>query len=241
MAKWIKNADIIDNTWVGQLIPAGTYYEIQQHEEFDWANNSSLLADIGSGKAIVAKDSSGTNDIVDINEAINYLKDNLPKDVKISESATISGVKDPAGMRARLVGIINSTITAGQTVDLDWLCPQLSFDGVNKKSYFDGIEYYAKNGNIGDKATFQVVDKDGIGVLVGWYTQAQFDAMGNLYVVEEFGEDWYMIPDALEHLMLYKAAIVPGLYIRMKYTSTGSTNVDIVVNLFRHLNGLEDA
>ena len=82
MAKWIKNADTLDHTYVGQLIPAGTYYEIQLTEERDWANNSTLLTDIGSGVAVVAKDDSGSNDIVDVALGINYLKDidNAPVD-----------------------------------------------------------------------------------------------------------------------------------------------------------------
>ena len=48
MAKWIKNDDVSDHTWVGQLISAGTYYQVQATEEIQWANNSQLLTDIGS-------------------------------------------------------------------------------------------------------------------------------------------------------------------------------------------------
>ena len=237
MAKWIKNNSGADKTWCGQLVTDGSYYQLQSGEVGTWASNSTLLTDIATGDAIVAKDDSGMLNITDVNDAINYLKDNLPKDVKLFESATMSGVKDPKGMRARLTGIINNTITAGSTTDLDWACPQLQYQGLDKPSYFDGIQYYAKDAEIGDKASFQVVDKDGVGVTLGWYDQATFDAMGNLYVVEEFGKDWYMMPNEKIDLMLYKAAIIPGLYIRMKYTSTGATNVKIVINLFRHLDG----
>lgn len=83
MAKWIKNTDTIDHTYAGQLIPYGTYYEIQPVEEHLWANDSTLLTDIGSGNATVAKDDSGSNDITDVATAINYLKDisNGPVDV----------------------------------------------------------------------------------------------------------------------------------------------------------------
>lgn len=236
MSKWIKNADTVNHTYASQLILPGEYYQILSTEHAIFAQDSALIADIASGIAVMAKDDSGNTDISDINQAIDFLKDNLPRDVKLSESATLSGVKDPKGMRARLVGIINTTITAGQTVDCDWVCPQLQWLGVNKPSYFDGIEYYAENAKVGDTAKFQVVDKDGVGVLAGWYTQAQFDAMGNLYVVEEFGDAWAMMPNQKNNLSLYKAAVVPGLYIRLKYVSTGNTNVNLVVNLFRHMD-----
>jgi hypothetical protein len=75
MAKWIKNNTAGDKTWVGQLVSASAYYEIQSTEELLWMNDSILITDIGSGDAIVAKDDSGNEDITDVNDAINYLKD----------------------------------------------------------------------------------------------------------------------------------------------------------------------
>lgn len=91
MAKWIKNTDTIDHTWVGQLVEDGTYYEIQSSEEVSWANNSQLLTDIGSGKAVVAKDDSGTTDITDVATGINYLKGALPTEVSIQEENIKTG------------------------------------------------------------------------------------------------------------------------------------------------------
>lgn len=81
MAKWIKNTTVGDKTWVGQLVSAGTYYQIQSQEEALWANNSVLLTDIASGDALVAKDDSGNNNITDVTSAINYLKDIQVTDV----------------------------------------------------------------------------------------------------------------------------------------------------------------
>lgn len=234
MAKWIKNTTDNDKIWVGQVVDAGSYYEIKSIEEKTWASNSLLLTDIAIGDAVVAKDNSSNNDIIDINSAINYLKDDLPQEVSLSSSVNTSGVKDPNGMRARLIGIINETVTAGETVNLDWCGTQLQYLSENCCSFFDGIQYYAKDAVIGDKCHFQVVDKDGAGVALGWYTQQQFDAMGE-YVVEEFGHDWHMIPNTMEDIMLYKARIIPGMYIRTKYHSTGAEDVHIIVNLFRHL------
>ena len=74
MSKWIKNTTQITNTYAGQDIFAGAYHEITPEQELRFINSSTLLTDIGSGDAVVAKDSSGSNDIVDVNTAINYLK-----------------------------------------------------------------------------------------------------------------------------------------------------------------------
>lgn len=149
----------------------------------------------------------------------------------------LGGIKEPEGYRARLVCIANQSITKNTTTTIDWVIPQLQWQGVNKNCYFDGIQYYLADGEPGDSCTFQVVDKDGFGVAAGWYTQGQFDAMGNLYVVEEFGTDWALAPNSLEDLILYKARLYPGLYIRMKIISTGTTTDPyIVMNMYRHLD-----
>ena len=81
MTKFIKNADTVDHNYLGQIISVGSYYQIQSNEEIAWVNDSMLLTDIGSGDAVVAKSNSGSDDILDVNDGINYLKDNLPKEV----------------------------------------------------------------------------------------------------------------------------------------------------------------
>ena len=75
MSKWIKNNTLSNKTWLGQVVLAGDYYNIEATEESAWGNDSTVLADIGSGDAIIAKDDSGSNDITDVATAINYLRD----------------------------------------------------------------------------------------------------------------------------------------------------------------------
>lgn len=136
------------------------------------------------------------------------------------------GIADPKGLRARLIGSHFATITAGQTLDIDWQINQLSWIGVNKEMYFDGIQYFAKNAEIGDSIKFQVVDVDGLTYPAGT-------------ILEEFGHV-YVIPDKEIKIILYKAKMPAGMYIRVKYESIGSTNVKIICNLFRHLNEKKD-
>ena len=139
----------------------------------------------------------------------------------------IEGIKEPNGLRARLKGTHFGTIPYGTTVDLDWKIEQLSYNAVNKKSYFDGVEYYAKDAELGDYVQFQLVDKDNI---LGY---------GAGYMVEEFS-NIYVAPNELNHIVLYKAKLVPNLYARIKYVSTGSTDVKFMANMLRHLAENED-
>lgn len=100
--KKIKNTTAEAITWVGQEIQPDEYYTIQPSEAHRWANNSILLSAIGAGDAIV---NDGTSDIIDVNDAINYLKGNLPtevvtqfeKDDKILKLARGSGTVDGNG------------------------------------------------------------------------------------------------------------------------------------------------
>jgi hypothetical protein len=72
--KYVKNIDIINHTYQGQVIEPSDYYLIPSTDELKWMNDSNLLTDIGSSNALMAKDDSGTEDITDINEGINFLK-----------------------------------------------------------------------------------------------------------------------------------------------------------------------
>jgi len=217
MAKWIKNSDTISHTWVGKLLTANEYYELQSHEETRWANDSQLLSDIGAAKAVVSKDDSGSNDIIDVNDGINYLKDNLPKLV------TMTAIYDADGKRARLKGTHSGTITAGQSLTMDHKMEQLQWPlGTNATSIFNGVQYYAQNAAVGDHMTFQIVDVDGIVYPANT-------------VLEEFGNAFYVAPNTLEDIILYESTIVPNMYVRIIYTSIGGTNVDFICNLFRHV------
>ena len=116
---------------------------------------------------------------------------------------------------------------------------QLTYGGSNKNSIFNGVQYYAKNAEVGDSITFQVVDKDGTGVTLGLYPQAYYDAYkdGNgVLVIEEFGDSWYVAPNTMEDIILYESTIYPGLYLRSSYTSTGTgSDPEFMLNLYRHL------
>jgi hypothetical protein len=140
-----------------------------------------------------------------------------------------TGVKDPDGMRARLIGTHCAVITKNTTQNLDWQIQQLNWLGVNKVSYMDGVEYKATDAYPGDKLKFQVVDVDGLVYPAGT-------------VLEEFA-DIFVVSDEMVDIRLYKAKLIPGMYVRLQYVSHASAtqNPTIVCNMFRHMNAEEDA
>lgn len=130
-----------------------------------------------------------------------------------------------SSMRARLLNIYNETINKNSTTNLDWKIPNIAYQGVNKKSYMDGINYYAKNAEVGDHMTFEVIDKDNV---LGY---------GANVVLDQFGYQWAVMPNQEVNIRLYKARLIPDLYIRIVYTSVGTVDdIKFVCNLYRHVD-----
>ncbi len=85
----------------------------------------------------------------------------------------------------------------------------------------DGGVLVVLNGVIGDKITFQVVDIDNI------------KGYGANTVLGQYKTDWYINPQEsvqLDFTSRYPAKVFAGLYLRVVYTSTGSNNLDVIVN-----------
>jgi hypothetical protein len=83
-----------------------------------------------------------------------------------------------------------------------------------------------------DIARLQIVDLDGLGVSLGWYTQAQFEAMGSVYVVKEYDECWIKTIAKLNQIDVVNgspAQIPNGLFLRAKYYPKDTTKTNIRV------------
>jgi hypothetical protein len=87
MSKRIKNNDTVEHTWAGMTVQPNEYYEIQANELINWANDSQLLIDISNGIAIV---NNSDIEILVVNDAINFLKDNTPKEVNINNAPQVN-------------------------------------------------------------------------------------------------------------------------------------------------------
>lgn len=140
--RFVKNTTGSTKTYGGQDINAGQYYEIQSQEQNDWANSSDLLTDIVSGDVVIARDSSGNNDITDINSAINYLKE-IPTDVTLDgvsvEAGRLQNMNNrvPNGYSVYVTGraddITNGTYRAGT---------RMKFNDSNTTREFQMLDHY---------------------------------------------------------------------------------------------------
>ncbi len=96
---------------------------------------------------------------------------------------------------------------------------------IEESRIIDGTQIIIKDHEFGDCIDFSVVDVDNI---IG---------LGPNTVLETFGSSWYVASDKQDqgHIrMPYSAEIIKNLYIRVTYTSVGSTNVSVKLNLFVH-------
>ena len=68
-----KNNTGSAKSWEGQEIAPGEYYLLESSEISRWACSSDVMTDIGSGDLII---NDGTDDITDVNTAIDFIKGN---------------------------------------------------------------------------------------------------------------------------------------------------------------------
>lgn len=114
------------------------------------------------------------------------------------------------------------TIPAGTTASLDL---DLTDDNL-----LTGLQILAKGSNFGDSLKLEVVDKAG--------TLPNGMAFPPNTVLKVFGNNIYLGDDnqmKLDEKSDYPAKVFAGLTFRVIYTSTGSTDVQLIANYHLHL------
>lgn len=207
MSKWIKNNSGSLKTWVGQQIVDQAYYEIQSHEESTFANDSTLLTDIGSSNAIIAKDDSGNTNISDVNEAINYLKDNLSSHVEVDGSPAFSAKTLTNGKKLY-------TRTHGKSFAVSIGVNTLDFDIPYAECKINGIEVI--NGEVGDNVDLFILDDD----------SGTYSTVPN-YVLNQFGFDANIAPTFYNHKSNYDADLFLNMCVSITYYSESAKTVYI--------------
>lgn len=210
MSVWIKNNDTVTHNYQGQDILTTEYFEIDNTRLVSWANDSQLLSDIGSTLAIVAKDDSGSTNITDINEAINYLKGSLPSQVNITQSPVFA-YKASLFFRGRGV---KQTITANST-------ESIIYTMTYAKGKINGLEVFY--GNNGDTCNFKVLD-----TTTGTYT-----AVPN-YLLNQFGFDWNVDANGLKEILPYDADLLLNMQLVVEYTNNSNVDTEVGVNFYIH-------
>ena len=137
----------------------------------------------------------------------------VPVDVKMP--VRVKAFSDSEGMRFRGTSFID-TVAADSTKSIDYK--------ITEERYINGGKLIVKNMGDDDKITFQVVDKDNI---IG---------LGANVVLDEFIKDFYLpINESLNVQLDYPAKIIAGLYLRLIYTNTNTSQAATVkCNLYLH-------
>jgi hypothetical protein len=122
-----------------------------------------------------------------------------------------------------------ATIPAGTTGNMDL---KLIDDHL-----LTGVQISAHGSAFGDSINLQVIDKDLI--IESAYGHAiAVVKYPNYPVLRQFSTNWKINSDTqmkLDKEKLYPAKVIAGLYLRATYTSTGSTDVDLIANYELHI------
>jgi hypothetical protein len=221
--KKIKNAAETAKTWCGQEIQPGAYYQIQTAEESRWANDSTLLVDIANVVAVV---NDGTSDITNVNDAINYLKSNIPTSVEISAyEVEPPPFAQPTYRTKKDATASKVTVAPGESESADFL--------LTAERYVSGGTLIVKNGGFEDYVTAEVYDTDGVipspyraTLCENWPTVA-------LYIVKSWLE--YEGNTYTAHRIDTRplnAKITAGLYLRVTYyaANDSGSNREVLIN-----------
>ena len=123
----------------------------------------------------------------------------------------------PEGYKFKGVGL-KWTAIAGTTTDCDY--------EVAAERDLDAVDLILENHSADDTLTFQVVDVNNV---LGY---------GPGVVLNEFATNWRIDPTKRDQgepfTAGYRATILAGLFLRIKYASTGTTDVILRVNYSLH-------
>jgi hypothetical protein len=216
--KKIKNNDSVSHIWCGQEIQPTEYYQIQPSEESRWANDSTVLSDIGNSLALV---NDGSSDITNINDAINWLKSNVPVDVNATIETTPPFAEPLYRTKFQATADL-VTVEPNSSETIDFL--------ITDSFYVYGGEGFVKGAELGDFVSAEVYDKDSI--IPAPYRSALCEAWPcvNKYVLK-----MWINPDGKMEINTYPliAKLSAGLYLRLTYTACADgSDRQVAVNYF---------
>lgn len=143
---------------------------------------------------------------------MSVIPDRTPDGTIISRNPAFC---DKDGFRLRNEGI-SGVVIAGQVSDVELK--------IEEERHINGVQLILSGHHEDDKIDFLVVDVDGL-----------LGEPGR--VLDNFGVNWNVIPDRSDQGAIvypYKAKLIAGLYIAIRYHSFGSQNVKVKCNLILH-------
>jgi hypothetical protein len=139
-----------------------------------------------------------------------------PKDTSGATLVRVKAFANADDLRFRGTGV-STTISYGTTDNLDYK--------LTEDRFINGVNIILKDHTFDDTVCFQIVDVDDV---LGY---------GAGVVLDEFGTNWGVCEDQQNQgqiLISYPALVYTGLYVRIRYTSTGLVDVKLKANLFLH-------
>jgi|DEB0MinimDraft_6_1074348.scaffolds.fasta_scaffold01085_11 hypothetical protein len=215
MQKYIKNTTVGDLTIEGQVISPSSYYLIQDTEINKFSSSSDLLVHISTGDILVAKSDDGTTDIVDVNTAIDYLKNNLLSRVEsIPYPFSSKILEDGSKVYERKHGVTGGVVNPGQTVATIYSIPYASCK-------ITAVEVVGSK--VGDQVDFKVLD-----------TPAGTVSTIPNYTLNQFGFGVFTTEGSYKEESRYDADLFLGLQLEMSYTNNGVSSVTPNYNITLH-------
>ena len=215
--KYIKNVSGSDQTIEGQLITTGTYYLIQATEEAKFASSSTLLGFIADGTVLMAKTDTGSEDITDLNQSIDFLKQMTSKEVVISNNLQAFASKelhDGSKLYKRKHGVKGSSIPANSSGSVIFTAPY---------TLCKLTDVEVLKGREGDEVDFFILDT-ALGTVSG---------IPN-FPLNQFGFDVQITKDKHSEHSDYDADLFSGLQIMFQYYNNNDSAVKPVFNITLH-------
>lgn len=215
MQIYIKNNSNADITVEGQIITPSSYYMIQPTEQLRYGSSSQLLGYITDTTCIIAKSDTGSDDITDVNTAIDFLKGALPTSVSSTNTPFASKVlPDGSKLFERKHGVAGSSVAAGTSVSTVY-----TITYTNCK--ITAVEVIGGNEN--DQVDFEILD-----TVTGTVTTIPSA------LLNQFGFGVFITAGKYKEESRYDADLFVGLQLRMTYTNNSNSAVTPNFNVTLH-------
>lgn len=215
--KFIKNVSGSEQTIEGQSIADGAYYLIQATEEATFTSSSALLGLVAAGTVLIAKTDTGSDDITDLNQSIDFLKQMTSREVTISNNLQAFAAKvlpDGSKLYKRKHGVKGDSIPANSSGSVTFTVPY----AVCKLTDVEVMK-----GKEGDEVDFFILDT----------------ALGTVssipnFPLNQFGFDVQITKDKHSEHSEYDADLFAGLQLMFQYYNNNDTAVKPNFNITLH-------
>lgn len=230
--KYIKNEQSSPDTYLGKIISSGAYYLIPPEDEVAFANNPKVLQHIAESKLVVAKSPDELNDLDNIADGINFLKNLNPQQVKVISQAESEPFAKPSfrTKRGATASKIVCSVSGSVAIDYD----------LQEERYVVGGGILVVNPEPGDFFTAEVMDN------IGSIPDAPLNGVSGVTYREALCEDWPIVARYVEKEWIpaisdkvyheintypLNAKITANLDLRVTYHATNKgVDRDIYVN-----------